>query len=165
MKGKSRVAAALFVAAMLATATLTAPAAAAQDAMSDVTDMQALRAAVKTDRRAFVASTLALSEAEAKKFWPLYDNYHRALDVANRQRAVILEEVLGRGKPPSDLYAKNLANELIAADEAEVKARRKLQSAVMRALPPRKAVRYLQLESKIRAYQAYDIASTFPLMK
>jgi hypothetical protein len=35
----------------------------------------------------------------------------------------------------------------------------------MRVLPPVKAARYLQLESKIRAVQAYDIASTIPLIK
>lgn len=148
-----------------AAALVALPSAQAEGTAADVTDMQALRTAVKADRRAFVASTLALTDAEAKKFWPVYDTYHRALDVANRQRALVLEEVLGRGTPPSDLYAKNLASELIAADEAEVKARRKLQNAVMRALPARKAARYLQLESKIRAYQAYDIAATFPLIK
>ena len=35
----------------------------------------------------------------------------------------------------------------------------------MRALPPRKAARYLQLESKIRAMQDYDIAKAIPLVK
>ena len=32
-------------------------------------------------------------------------------------------------------------------------------------IPALKAARYLQLESKIRAVQAYDIASTIPLVK
>jgi len=157
---KSILAAALFVTAMIA-----APAVTAEDKIADVTDMQALRTAVKADKRAFVASTLALTDAEAKKFWPLYATYQRALDAANRQRAIVAEDLLGLGKPLSDLYAKNLAGELIAADEAEIKARRKLHNAVMRALPAKKAARYLQLEAKIRAYQAYDIASTFPLIK
>jgi hypothetical protein len=44
-------------------------------------------------------------------------------------------------------------------------ARRTLHNRVMRALEPKKAVRYLQLESKIRAIQAYDIAATIPLIK
>ena len=35
----------------------------------------------------------------------------------------------------------------------------------MRALPAKKALRYLQLESKIRAVQAYDIAQAIPLVK
>jgi hypothetical protein len=35
----------------------------------------------------------------------------------------------------------------------------------MKALPTRKAIRYLQLESKIRAAQDYDLATTIPLIK
>jgi hypothetical protein len=58
----------------------------------------------------------------------------------------------------------------MAADEAEVKSRRSLQNRLMRGvptriLPPRKAARYLQLESKIRAVQAYDIAANIPLIR
>jgi len=34
----------------------------------------------------------------------------------------------------------------------------------MKALPAKKAARYLQLESKIRALQAYEIAAAFPLV-
>jgi hypothetical protein len=34
-----------------------------------------------------------------------------------------------------------------------------------RVLPPKKAARYLQLESKIRAMQAYDIAAGIPLVR
>jgi hypothetical protein len=68
-------------------------------------------------------------------------------------------------RPLSDPYARSLANEFIAADEEEIKARRTLHNRVMRALEPKKAARYLQLESKIRAIQAYDIAATIPLIK
>ena len=38
-----------------------------------------------------------------------------------------------------------------------------MQNKVMRALPDKKAARYVQLESKIRAYQDYDIAVAIPL--
>jgi len=157
---RSKLAAVLLMAVVIA-----APAVMAQDNVSGVTDMQALRASVKADKRALVASTLGLTAAEAKKFWPLYDDYQRSLDATNRQRTLVAEDLLELTKPLSDLYARTLASELIAADEAELKARRKLQNALMRALPPKKAARYLQLESKIRAYQAYDIAAAFPLVR
>ena len=137
---------------------------------SDVTDMQALRSAVRADKKAFVASQLDLTPLEAKRFWPVYDEYQRHLDLANRRRVVALEGLLADDKPRSDLYAKTLATELIAADEAEVKARRTLQNRLMRGvpnriLPPKKAARYLQLEWKIRAIQSYDAAETVPLIK
>ena len=67
-------------------------------------------------------------------------------------------------RPDVERY-KNLAKDLVAADEAEVKARRSMYNKLMRALPPKKAARYLQLESKIRAAQAYDVAQAIPLVK
>jgi Spy/CpxP family protein refolding chaperone len=141
------------------------PSAWAQGNTSDATDLQALRAAAKADRKGLVASQLQLTEAEAKKFWPLYDTYQRTVDLANRERSLALEDLIAPTKPISDLYAKNLAKELVAADETEVRARRKLYSGLMRALPAKKAARYLQLEAKIRTVQAYDIAAAIPLIK
>ena len=138
---------------------------ATQDRIGDVTDMQALRAAVRSDKRAFIASALNLTAAEAKKFWPIYDAYQRSVDVANRERVVALEGLIGMDRPLSDPYAKNLAKDLVQADEAEVKARRTMYNRLMRALSPKKAARYLQLESKIRAMQAYDVAMAIPLVK
>jgi soluble lytic murein transglycosylase-like protein len=144
---------------------LAAPMVFAEGNAADATDMQALRAAVRADKKALVASTLNLTPAEAKKFWPIYDAYQRDLDLANRRRNVVVVDVVSLTKPLTDLYAKNLANELMAADEAEIKARRSMHNKVLRAMPVKKAARYLQLESKIRAFQDYDIAVAIPLVK
>ena len=158
---KKNIAALLF-----AVVTLSAPSVrAAEDKVADVTDMQALRRAIRADRKAFVDQTLKLTDTQARKFWPVYDAYQRSVDAANRRRVVAVEALITRDKPITELYAKQLANELISADEAELKARRALHNRVLRILPPVKAARYLQLESKIRAVQAYDIASTIPLIK
>jgi len=162
---KKNFAVVLFCAAMIA-----AQCAWAEDKIADATDMQALRAAARADKKAFVASTLKLTPAEAKRFWPVYDNYQRIVDSANERRVVAVEALIALDKPISDLYARNLANELVATDEVEIKARRTLHNRLMRGvptriLPPKKAARYLQLESKIRAVQAYDIAANIPLVK
>jgi len=141
------------------------PCAIAQDRIGDATDMPALRAAVKTDKRAYVASVLNLTDAEAKKFWPLYDAYQRTLDRTNRERNLVIVDIVGSDKPLTDAYAKYLLKDMIEADEAEVRARRTLQNKLVKALPAKKAARYLQLESKIRAVQAYDVAVAIPLVK
>jgi Spy/CpxP family protein refolding chaperone len=162
---KKNLAAVLFAAAMIA-----ATCASAEDKVADVIDMQALRTALRTDKKALVASTLKLTPDEAKKFWPLYDEYQRNLDMTNRRRVVAIQQLAVGDAPESEIYAKRLVSELIAVDEAEVKARRSLQNRLMRPVPsrilsPKKAARYLQLESKIRALQAYDVAATVPLIK
>jgi len=157
---KHYLAAALFMAVAIAT-----PPAWSQGQSAPANDMQALRAAVKADKRALVAKTLDLTPAEATKFWPIYDAYQRKLDTANRQTALAVEELVGFDKPMSDAFAKQLANELLVSDETEIKARRTMQNKLMRALPPKKAARYLQLEAKIRAFQDYDLATVIPLVK
>jgi hypothetical protein len=141
------------------------PAFAADSSVADATDMQAIRNAVRADKKAYVASMLTLTAAEAKNFWPAYDTYQRTLDMTNREKNVTIVGVIGQDKPVSDAYAKQIAKDLIVAEETETKARRTLYNRVMRALPATKAVRYLQLESKIRAVQAYDYADTIPLIK
>lgn len=137
----------------------------ADDKAADVTDMQALRTAVKADKRGFVDSTLKLTDAEAKRFWPIYDAYQRNLDMTSRRKVLAVEGLLFRDKPMTNLAAKNLVSEAIAVDEAELKSRRTLRNRVMRALPALKAARYLQLEEKIQAARDYDIASTVPLIR
>jgi outer membrane PBP1 activator LpoA protein len=152
-------------AVLVAAAVLAAPISRAADGTPPPNDMQALQKAVTADKRAYVASVMKLTDAEAKKFWPIYDAYQADVDLANRKRARTLEVLIARDQPISDLYAKQLANDLLAADDTEVRARRKMQTKLMRALPPKKAARYLQVEAQIRAMQLYGIAQAFPLVQ
>jgi hypothetical protein len=154
----------LVIAMILGTA-LAAPLARAEDKAEDVTNMKALRDAIKTDKRAYIASMLSLTSTEGKRFWPIYDAYQRNLEETSRRRIVALEGLLFHDRAMTNLAAKNLITELMAVDEAEVKARLRLRNRLMRALPPIKAARYLQLEDKIQAVRDYDEASTVPLLR
>jgi len=149
----------------LAAAMTAAPAFAQDNNAAGVAELAQLRTAAQKDKRALVAQTLDLTAAEAKKFWPIYDAYQADLANYQRQRNTALEVVAMQDKPMSNPYAKNLANELLGIEEQEIKSRRKMHNAVMKALPPKKAAQYLQIEQKLRAAQAYEIAVAFPLEK
>jgi len=142
-----------------------APLAWSQVQAPDTTEMEAMRAALGADKRGYVASTLALDDAQAKKFWPIYDAYQRSLEDANRRRTVALVNVVGQGQTIRDRHARNVYDELVAADEAELTARRKLRNRLLSTLPAGKAIRYLQLEWKIRAARDYDLATAIPLIR
>ncbi len=86
------------IAVLVTTFALMLPAAAWAQQGAGATDMTALRTAVRADRKALVASTLDLTPAEAKKFWPAYDAYQRSLDAANRRRVVVIEALIGTGQ-------------------------------------------------------------------
>jgi Spy/CpxP family protein refolding chaperone len=149
---------------LLAVALGTTPHAWAQNKPLDGTDVQALKAAVKSDKKALVAATLQLSEAEAKQFWPLYDAHQMKLETLNRRKTRLVEDVVGQNKPLSDALAKSLLKESLAIEDEEVKTRRAFQKRLIKVLPPVKVLRYLQLEAKIRTVQDYDIATVMPLV-
>lgn len=157
--------------ALVGVASLAAPLAIAQtaanaaQAAADVTDMPKLREEAKVDKRALVADTLHLTDAEAKRFWPIYNSYQKSLDQTSRRRVVELQELMFRDKALTNASAKHYVNELLAIDDAEIKDRKAMRNRVMRALPPTKAARYMQLEEKIRAVADYDEASVVPLAR
>jgi Spy/CpxP family protein refolding chaperone len=154
-------------AAMIALAVATAPAVRAQGSAAEGTELKTLLEQSKTPagKRAIVASTLDLTDAEAKKFWPVYDAYQRKLDGINRQYSRAIEDVVMSGRPVSDAYARNLAKDLAEVEDADTRARKSMYSSVVKVLPGRKAIRYLQLENKVQAGYRYEVASTFPLVK
>ena len=155
----------LISAAVLAAAAMAAPLCAAQDNAAAVAELTAMHQAARKDKRALVAEKMQLTPAEAKKFWPVYDDLQAELSKLNRARNLALESLASRERPVSDPYAKQIVNDLMTIEEQEVKAMRKASNAAMKALPPRKAARYLQLENKLRAAQDYEIAVVFPLVQ
>lgn len=65
----------------------------------------------------------------------------------------------------TDAEAVKLTHEAIAIDEAEAKARRDTATRLQAILPGKKAARYLQIESKIRAGVRYELAANVPLVE
>jgi len=153
------------VIALLLVVALAVPPAGAQEKGDDATSMQALRTAMKGDKRAYIASVLSLTSGEAKRFWPIYDSYQRIINDTSERRVVALKDLIVRDSPTTSLAAKSLALELTNIHDIEAKARLRLARRVMRALPPIKAMRYLQLEDKMLAVRDYDEASAVPLVR
>ena len=132
----------------------------------DDMNMQILGDKLKADKKAIVAANMQLTDAEAKAFWPIYDAYQNDLKTINaRARSAILtySEAYKAG-PISDATAKKLLDDSIAIDEAETRLRKDYAAKLMRVLPAAKAVRYLQIENKIRAVIRYELADGIPLI-
>ena len=157
----------VLAAALFSIAVALPPAAWPQSGTDAGAELKALVEQTRTPeaKRAAVASALALTDAEAKKFWPVYDAYQRKLDTTNRQFSRTYEDMVMSGRPISDAYAKNLARDLAQTEEDATRARKTMYGSVVKVLPGRKAIRYLQIENKLEAAYRYEVASTLPLVR
>jgi hypothetical protein len=130
-----------------------------------VSAADAVRDAVRTDKRGLVEKNMQLSAKEAKVFWPLYDDYQRKLDrIVQRQNRAVLDYINAEDSM-TDANAKRIAHEVLAADGEEQKLRERSLRKMLAVLPARKAVRFLQIENKIRTLNRYDLAERIALVR
>jgi len=128
-------------------------------------NMQILREKLKADKKLLVAANLELTEAEAKKFWPVYEEYQKELHKLNDQIAMGLVDYAKdyKANTLTDAKASALLDRAVAIEDAELKAKRAVIAKVRKALPGIKATRYVQIENKIRALIKYELAGEVPL--
>ena len=124
-----------------------------------------VRQAVRADKRGLVEKNMQLTGDEAKRFWPLYDEYQTKLDrIVDRQNRAVLDYVNAESTM-TDANARRLAREVLESDADEVKLRDRYFRKMQNVLPAKKAARYMQIENKLRTLQRYDIAERIPLVR
>jgi hypothetical protein len=145
--------------------TITLPAVAAQKPADG--DMQILLQKVKADKKLLVAVNMKLSDAEAKKFWPVYDAYQVELGKLNKRVIMLIQAYADdyNNNSMTDEKSKKIVTEMISIDEAEVAMKKAFVPKLYKVIPAIKAARYLQIENKIRAAVRYEIAAAVPLVE
>ena len=136
-----------------------------QDKPAD--NMQILREKIKADKKLLVATNMELTEAEAKNFWPIYEDYQKDLQKINERLIQALHSYAAdyKNKSMTNEKAKKLTDEYLSIEQAEVKLKSSSVPKLSKALPATKVARYLQIENKIRAVIKYDLAATVPLVQ
>ena len=122
---------------------------------------------LKADKKLIVSKFMELTESEAKTFWPVYEDYQKDLLKIYERLGALLKSYAAdyRGKSLTDEKAKKLLDEWIALEQDEVKQRSAFIPKVTKALPAKKAARYLQIENEYRMLLKYDLAATVPLVQ
>lgn len=128
-------------------------------------DMEALRERIYADKRLVIAGNMQLTDAEAKKFWPVYEAYQHDLHNINEKMVRIINEYsLAYSKGAIlNSTAKRLLDDTLALEMAEARLKQSYVPILSKALPATKMARYLQIENKIRALIRYELAKGIPL--
>jgi hypothetical protein len=145
---------------LFAAAAATAPPATAQTVKEtlDVT-----RQAVETQRRVLVSGALPLTEAEARAFWPLYDDYEKERRAIELRGNKLVADFMASAASLTDAQAKAMLAEALAVDEARLALRRGYSERMAKAIPPRKLVRFFQIDNKLDSVVRADISRQIPL--
>jgi hypothetical protein len=129
-------------------------------------EMEILRQKLKSDKKLIVAENMDLTDDEAKKFWPIYDDYQKDLQKINQRIADLVVKYASESEkgPISDDLSKKLVADSLDIEKSETDMKRAYVGKLAKAIPPYKVARYAQIENKIRALVKYELAVEIPLI-
>ena len=125
--------------------------------------LEVSRQAVESQRRILVSGALPLTDAEADAFWPLYDAYEKERRPLDERANKLVADFLAGAASLTDAQAKAMVEEALQVDEGRLRVRRSYLGRMLKAIPPRKAARFYQIDNKLDSVVRADIARQIPL--
>ncbi len=121
------------------------------------------REIVENERLEIQLANLELTEEESETFLPLYERYRGELGLLATERAEMVERWLTTEKIP---YAAIMVmlERWLELDKLESKTRLNYLPKFRKAIAPRKAVLFYQIENKLDTVIRYEIADAIPLI-
>jgi tryptophan 2,3-dioxygenase len=140
----------------------------AQDsANSTVTDqdVQLLRKDLRSQKKQLIAANLPLTDAEAVKFWPVYDQYQAEITKIGDTRFALIKEYAANYNTLTDTQAYDLITRMIGVDESLVQLRQKYVPIVEKVLPGKKTAMFFQMEKRVALMIDLQLASMIPIVQ
>lgn len=128
-------------------------------------DINLLRKDIRAQRKQLIAANLNLSEVEATKFWPVYDQYlNEAIAINDKKFAVIQDYADNWGKL-TDEQSLLLTRQWSDLDIQITQLRQKYVPIVAKVLNGKKTATFMQLDRRIAMMLELQIASQLPLVQ
>jgi hypothetical protein len=128
-------------------------------------DEQILLKQVNTDKKALYAQYLGLTEQESAKFWPIYDEYEAKLKPMQDRLLANINAFAEKYNTLTEADAAAILKEKMAIEKDREALKQKYTAKIAKELPPKKALRYAQLETRIQTLIARDVYSMIPLAR
>ncbi|MCG2417869.1 sensor of ECF-type sigma factor [Aequorivita sp. F47161] len=106
---------------------------------------------IKALKTAYITEALALTPAEAEKFWPIYNSYHdkfHALRV--KERNEIFEKLREGLNKLTDAEANDLIDKNLAIESGKVQLRKQMTAELRKVISPKKIISLKKAEDDFK---------------
>ena len=128
-------------------------------------DVDLLRKDVRSQKKQIIAANLKLTDAEAEKFWPVYDQYTADLVKINDAKYGAIKEYVQNYDTMTDDRAIALTKQLLAVDEQAAELRLKYVPIVNKVLPGKKTALFFQLDRRLVMLIDIQLATQLPMVQ
>jgi hypothetical protein len=127
-------------------------------------DLALLRRDLKTDKKKLIALNVPLTETEATKFWPVYDEYTSEMSKIYDEFYSIIKEYAANQKTLTDAQASSMINKWAAIQVQQAQTRQKYIPIIEKVIPSRKAALFFQIDRRLYELMDLQVASQIPLV-
>jgi hypothetical protein len=120
---------------------------------------------IRSIKKQVIAANLTLTDSEATKFWPVYEQYSAEFAKINDTRAALVEEYADQYGTQTDEQADSLVRRWLDVDIAAAQLRQKYVPVFRKVLPGKKAATFFQLDRRISMMIDVQLTSQLPLMQ
>jgi hypothetical protein len=111
-----------------------------------------------------IAANLPLTETEATKFWPIYDQYAAEMAKNNDALDALLKEYAANQKTLTDAQAEDMLKRWSTWQVSLAQTRQKYIPIVGKVLPGKKSALFFQIDRRLYTLMDVQIASEIPLV-
>ena len=128
-------------------------------------DINLLRKDLRSQRKQLIATNLKLSDAEATKFWPVYDQYVNELIAINDKKFAVIQEYADNWGKLTDEQSLLFIRRWADFDIQITQLRQKYVPIVAKVLDGRKTATFMQLDRRIAMMLELQVVSQLPLVQ
>lgn len=128
-------------------------------------DLQLLRKDLRSMKKQLVAANMQLTDAEAEKFWPAYDQYASETAKIYDARYAIIKEYAENIRQLTDAQAQSLARRGIDLDQAVAQLRVKYFPVFEKVIQGKKTALFFQIDRRLALMIDLQLASEIPLVQ
>jgi len=155
----------LLVVAGLLLSPLCGLAQAPQPVVSLKAEVEAARKLIETERKLVIINELTMTPAEAKEFWPVYNEYTEELREISDIRSQLIIDYAANYNNMTDDFATRMLDDYFDYSSQMLKTRQKYVRKFERVLPTIKVARLYQVENKLDAILNFNLAAQIPLLQ
>jgi hypothetical protein len=128
-------------------------------------DIQLLRKNLRSERKQVIAANMKLTDAEAEKFWPVYDQYISELVKNNNTKYELIKQYVQQQGNLTDSQAEAAVNQWIQVDESVAQLRLKYVPLFRKVLSAKNTALFYQVDRRIQLMIDLQLASALPVME
>jgi len=128
-------------------------------------DLNLLRQDLRSKRRQLIAANLKLTDREAEKFWPIYDQYVTDLIAINDRKFGLIQEYADNWGKLTNEQSLLFVRNWLDIDIEIAQLRQKYVPMVAKVLEGAKAATFFQLDRRIAMMMELQVSSQMPLLQ